>query len=54
MDDVKMDFRAEQYEQALTLKDSVAALANWQTFFHYRPKTSPLKDPKAWWRYGFA
>lgn len=51
MDDVKMDFRAEQYEQVLSLKDSVAALANWQTFFPYRPKTTPLQDPKAWWRY---
>ncbi|CAM9992955.1 unnamed protein product, partial [Ectocarpus fasciculatus] len=40
MDDVKMDFRAEQYEQALSLKDSIAALANWQTFFPYRPKTT--------------
>lgn len=50
MDDVKMDFRAEQYEQALSLKDSAAALANWQTFFPFRPKTSPLQDPKAWWR----
>ena len=52
MDDVKMDFRAEQYEQALSLKDSIAALANWQMFFPYRPKTTPLEDPKAWWRYG--
>ncbi len=50
MDDVKMDFRAEQYEQALSLKDSFAALANWQTFFPFRPKTTPLQDPKAWWR----
>lgn len=46
-----MDFRAEQYEQVLSLKDSIAALANWQTFFPYRPKTTPLQDPKAWWRY---
>eukprot|EP00752_Nemacystus_decipiens_P006311 g5691.t1 len=53
MDDVKMDFRAEQYEQALSLKDSIAALANWQMFFPYRPKTTPLQDPKAWWRYAF-
>lgn len=52
MDDVKMDFRAEQYEQALTLKDSLAALSNWQTFFPFRPKTTPLQDPKAWWRCG--
>lgn len=51
MDDVKIDLRAEQYEQALSLKDSIAALANWQTFFPFRPKTTPLQDPKAWWRY---
>ena len=50
MDDMKIDFRAEQYEQALSLKDSFAALANWQTFFPFRPKTTPLQDPKAWWR----
>ncbi|CAM9181103.1 unnamed protein product [Hapterophycus canaliculatus] len=50
MDDVKMDFRAEQYEQALSLKDSLSALSNWQTFFPFRPKTTPLQDPKAWWR----
>ncbi|CAM9455743.1 unnamed protein product [Ectocarpus sp. 4 AP-2014] len=53
MDDVKMDFRAEQYEQALSLKDSIAALSNWQTFFPYRPKTTPKRDPRAWWRYAF-
>ncbi|CAM9617791.1 unnamed protein product, partial [Ectocarpus fasciculatus] len=53
MDDVKMDFRAEQYEQALSLKDSAAALANWQMFFPYRPKTTPKQDPRAWWRYAF-
>ncbi|CAM9605272.1 unnamed protein product, partial [Scytosiphon promiscuus] len=53
MDDVKMDFRAEQYEQVLSLKDSFAALSNWQTFFPFRPKTTPLQDPKAWWRYAF-
>lgn len=53
MDDVKMDFRAEQYEQVLSLKDSVAALTNWQIFFPYRPKTTPLQDPKAWWRYAY-
>lgn len=51
MEDVKIDFRAEQYEQMLSLKDSIATLANWQTFFPYRPKTTPLQDPKAWWRY---
>ena len=54
MDDVKMDFRAEQYEQALSLKDSIAALANWQIFFPYRPKATPRQDPKAWWRYAVA
>lgn len=53
MDDVRIDFRAEQYEQMLSLKDSIAALANWQTFFPYRPKTTPLRDPKAWWRYAY-
>eukprot|EP00903_Cladosiphon_okamuranus_P017946 g16513.t1 len=53
MDDVKVDFHAEQYEQALSLKDSIAALANWQIFYPYRPKTTPLQDPKAWWRYAF-
>ena len=47
-----MDFHAEQYEQALTLKDAIASLANWQTFFPYRPTTTPMEDPKAWWRYG--
>jgi len=50
MDDVKMDIRAEQYEQALSLKDAAVALANWKTFFPFRPKTTPLQDPKAWWR----
>lgn len=51
MDNVRMDFRAEQYEQVLCLKDSIAALTNWQTFFPYRPKhKTPLQDPRAWWR----
>lgn len=50
MDDVRMDVRAEQYEQALALKDNFAALANWQTFFPYRPKKSPMEDPRGWWR----
>ncbi|CAM9888598.1 unnamed protein product [Sphacelaria rigidula] len=50
MNDVRIDVRAEQYEQILQLKDSFTALSNWQTFFPYRPKTSPLQDPRAWWR----
>lgn len=50
MDDMRIDVRAEQYEQLLQLKDSIAALANWQTFFPYRPKIGPMRDPKAWWR----
>lgn len=50
MENMLMDVRAEQYEQALELKDSISALVNWQAFFPYRPKTGPLKDPKGWWR----
>ncbi|CAM9966321.1 unnamed protein product, partial [Laminaria digitata] len=53
VDDILMDFHAEQYEQALILKDAIAALSNWQTFFPYRPKTKPMEDPKAWWRYAY-
>lgn len=51
VDDVNLDVHAEQYEQVLTLKDSMVALSNWQTFFPYRPKTGPTEDPRAWWRY---
>lgn len=47
---MSIDLRAEQYEQALSLKDSIVALANWQRFYSYRPKVSPKEDPRAWWR----
>lgn len=50
VDEIRVDLRAEQYEQILLLKDSFVALSNWQAFFPYRPKASPLQDPRAWWR----
>ncbi|CAM9428246.1 unnamed protein product, partial [Sphacelaria rigidula] len=53
VDDIRVDLRAEQYEQILQLKDNFVALANWQIFFPYRPKASPLQDPRAWWRYAY-